>query len=185
MFAQTLQRHFGKRVSTHVSLGQTRIDVDANDYLDVMQRLRDEPDLCFEQLIDLCGIDHSAYGKTLWTGRRFAVVSQLLSISKNRRARIRCFVPDDIFPSIPSIRPVWNSADWFEREAFDLFGIVFTGHGNLRRLLTDYGFDGHPLRKDFPVSGKVEARYDAGRGRVVNEPTTAKAREIMPRRFPE
>jgi NADH-quinone oxidoreductase subunit C len=184
-FLQILSQHFGARVLPRVAFGEVGIDVDVMDYLEVMRRLRGETDLCFEQLIDLCGIDYSAYGKRPWSGRRFAVVSHLLSISKNRRLRVRCFSPDDTFPSIPSVVSIWDSADWFEREAFDLFGIVFTGHGNLRRILTDYGFDGHPLRKDFPVSGKVEARYDPASGRVINTPSATPAREITPRAFPE
>ncbi|MDR1276628.1 MAG: NADH-quinone oxidoreductase subunit C [Candidatus Accumulibacter sp.] len=182
---QTLRDAFGERVSARVCLGEASIDVAVGDYLEVMERLRDAPDFRFEQLIDVCGIDYSAYGKTPWPGRRFAVVSHLLSISKNRRVRVRCFAPDDVFPSIPSVSSIWNSADWFEREAFDLFGIVFTGHANLRRILTDYGFDGHPLRKDFPVSGKVEVRYDAELARVVGDPVSIQPRVTTPRVFPE
>ncbi|MDR1163796.1 MAG: NADH-quinone oxidoreductase subunit C [Candidatus Accumulibacter sp.] len=182
---QSLRDEFGERVSARVCLDGASIDVAASDYLEVMERLRDAPSFRFEQLIDVCGIDYSAYGKTPWPGRRFAVIVHLLSVSKNRRVRVRCFVPDDAFPSIPSISSIWNSADWFEREAFDLFGIVFTGHANLRRILTDYGFDGHPLRKDFPVSGKVEVRYDAELARVVSDPVSIAPRVITPRVFPE
>lgn len=173
---------FGDSVSPRFVSGEAHIDIDAPVYLDVMRRLRDDPALCFEQLMDLCGMDYSVYENPPGRGGRFAVVSQLLSVSKNWRLRARCFVPDDASPELPSVVPVWNSAQWFEREAFDLFGIVFSGHGDLRRILTDYDFSGHPLRKDFPLSGHVEARYDPERRRVVYGPVTVEEREIVPRR---
>ncbi|HRF12473.1 MAG: NADH-quinone oxidoreductase subunit C [Candidatus Accumulibacter phosphatis] len=180
--SQNLQKHLGDRVkSLKVALGEVTIEVDAADYLVVMQTLHDEPELCFEELIDLCGVDYSVYGNVQREGRRFAAVSQLLSISRNWRLRVRCFAPDDDFPSLPSVTSVWNSVNWFEREAFDLFGIVFPGHEDLRRILTDYGFIGHPFRKDFPISGYVEMRYDPEQQRVIYQPVTIEPREITPR----
>ncbi len=180
--SQNLQKHLGDRVkSLKVALGEVTIEVDDADYLMVMQTLHDEPELCFEELIDLCGVDYSAYGNVQREGKRFAAVSQLLSISRNWRLRVRCFAPDDDFPSLPSVTSVWNSVNWFEREAFDLFGIVFPGHEDLRRILTDYGFIGHPFRKDFPVSGYVEMRYDPEQQRVIYQPVTIEPREITPR----
>ena len=180
--SQNLQKHLGDRVkSLKVALGEVTIEVDDADYLMVMQTLHDEPELCFEELIDLCGVDYSAYGNVQREGKRFAAVSQLLSISRNWRLRVRCFAPDDDFPSLPSVTSVWNSVNWFEREAFDLFGIVFPGHEDLRRILTDYGFIGHPFRKDFPISGYVEMRYDPEQQRVIYQPVTIEPREITPR----
>lgn len=157
------------------------VTVAAADYLGVMQSLRDAPVARFEQLIDLCGVDYSAHGDGRWEGARFAVVSHLLSVSLNQRVRVRVFATDDDFPVLPSVNTIWNSANWYEREAFDLYGIVFEGHTDLRRILTDYGFIGHPFRKDFPLSGHVEMRYDAERQRVVYEPVTIEPREITPR----
>jgi len=182
VLSQNLQKHLGDRVkSLQVALGEISIDVDASDYLDVMTALRDEPELRFEELMDLCGVDYSAYGNGEWAGKRFAAVSHLLSITHNWRLRVRCFAPDDGFPSLPSIVSIWNSVNWFEREAFDLFGIVFPGHPDLRRILTDYGFVGHPFRKDFPVYGYVEMRYDAEQQRVIYQPVSIEPREITPR----
>jgi len=182
VLSQNLQKHLGDRVkSLQVALGEITVDVDASDYLDVMTALRDEPELRFEELIDLCGVDYSAYGNGEWAGKRFAAVSHLLSITHNWRLRVRCFAPDDGFPSLPSIVSVWNSVNWFEREAFDLFGIVFPGHPDLRRILTDYGFVGHPFRKDFPIYGYVEMRYDAEQQRVIYQPVSIEPREITPR----
>ena len=182
LLSQNLQKHLGDRVkSLQVALGEISIDVDASDYLDVMTALRDEPELRFEELMDLCGVDYSAYGNSEWAGKRFAAVSHLLSITHNWRLRVRCFAPDDGFPSLPSIVSIWNSVNWFEREAFDLFGIVFPGHPDLRRILTDYGFVGHPFRKDFPVYGYVEMRYDAEQQRVIYQPVSIEPREITPR----
>jgi NADH-quinone oxidoreductase subunit C len=180
--SHNLQKHLGDRVkSLKVALGEVTIEVDAADYLSVMQTLHDESDLSFEELIDLCGIDYSAYANVPREGKRFAVVSHLLSITRNWRLRVRCFAPDDDFPSVPSVTAVWNVADWFEREAFDLFGIVFPGHLDLRRILTDYGFIGHPFRKDFPISGYVEMRYDPDQQRVIYQPVTIEPREVTPR----
>ncbi|MBK7676359.1 NADH-quinone oxidoreductase subunit C [Accumulibacter sp.] len=180
--SHNLKKHLGDRVkSLQVALGEVTIEVDAADYLSVMQALHDESDLSFEELIDLCGIDYSAYANVPREGKRFAAVSHLLSITKNWRLRVRCFAPDDDFPSVPSVTAVWNVADWFEREAFDLFGIVFPGHLDLRRILTDYGFIGHPFRKDFPISGYVEMRYDPDQQRVIYQPVTIEPREVTPR----
>jgi NADH-quinone oxidoreductase subunit C len=182
LLSQNLQKHLGDRTTKMwCALGEVSIDVEASDYLETMVLLRDEPELRFEQLIDLCGIDYSTYGCDGWQGKRFAVVSHLTSITHNWRARVRCFASSDEFPSLPSVVSIWNSANWFEREAFDLFGIVFPGHPDLRRLLTDYGFIGHPFRKDFPVSGYVEMRYDPEQRRVVYQPVTIEPREITPR----
>jgi NADH-quinone oxidoreductase subunit C len=179
---QNLQKHLGDRVkSKKVALGEVTIEVEAADYLAVMQTLRDEPELAFEELIDLCGVDYATYGNVHREGQRFAAVSHLLSISKNCRLRVRCFAPDDDFPSLPSVTSIWNSVNWFEREAFDLFGIVFPGHDDLRRILTDYGFVGHPFRKDFPISGYVEMRYDPEQQRVIYQPVTIEPREVTPR----
>ena len=155
--------------------------VAAEHYLQAMQTLRDAPACRFEQLIDLCGVDYSTYGDGAWEGPRFAVVSHLLSVSLNQRVRVRVFCPDDEFPVIASVEEVWSGVNWFEREAFDLYGIVFEGHTDLRRILTDYGFIGHPFRKDFPLSGHVEMRYDAERQRVIYEPVSIEPREIVPR----
>lgn len=182
LLSQNLQKHLGDRiVELQVALGEITIDVDVAAYLETMLQLRDEPELSFEQLIDLCGIDYSTYADGGWSGKRFAAVSHLTSITHNWRLRVRCFASDDDFPSVPSIVSIWNSANWFEREAFDLFGIVFPGHADLRRILTDYGFVGHPFRKDFPISGYVEMRYDPEQRRVVYQPVTIEPREITPR----
>ena len=182
VLSQKLMQHLGDRIELRtVALGEITIDVDASNYFDVMKMLRDDQDLCFEELIDLCGVDYSTYGNRPWDGKRFAVVSHLTSITNNWRLRVRCFAPDDDFPSIPSVVSVWNSVNWFEREAFDLYGIVFPGHNDLRRILTDYGFIGHPFRKDFPIYGYVEMRYDPEQGRVVYQPVTIEPRENTPR----
>ena len=182
VLSQNLQKHLGDRVKAlQTALGEITIDVDASDYLDVMTTLRDEPELRFEELMDLCGVDYSTYGNQAWAGKRFAAVSHLLSITNNWRLRVRCFAPDDDFPSLPSLVSVWNSVNWFEREAYDLFGIVFPGHPDLRRILTDYGFVGHPFRKDFPIFGYVEMRYDSEQQRVVYQPVSIEPREITPR----
>jgi NADH-quinone oxidoreductase subunit C len=146
-----------------------------------MRLVRDRPELRFETLIDLCGVDYSAYGGGGREGPRFAVVYHLLSLAHNVRLRVRAFAADDAFPVVPTMVDLWPSANWYEREAFDLYGIVFAGHPDLRRLLTDYGFIGHPFRKDFPVSGYVEMRYDPEQGRVIYQPVTIEPREITPR----
>jgi NADH-quinone oxidoreductase subunit C len=179
---QNLQTVLGDRVVTLVTaLGQVTLVVDAADYLFVAKTLRNHPDLRFDQCIDLCGVDYSTYGGGAWQGRRFAAVSQLLSVEKNWRLRLRVFAPDDDFPVVDSVIDVWNSVNWFEREAFDLLGIMFSGHPDLRRILTDYGFIGHPFRKDFPISGYVEMQYDPAQKRVVYQPVTIEPREITPR----
>ena len=167
----------------HVSVarGEVTVTVTAEHYHGVMKTLRDAAGCQFEQLIDLCGVDYSAYGDGRWEGPRFAVVCHLLSVSLNQRVRVRVFCADDEFPVLPSVTDLWGSANWFEREAFDLFGIMFEGHTDLRRILTDYGFIGHPFRKDFPLSGHVEMRYDAERQRVIYEPVSIEPREVVPR----
>ena len=163
------------------AFGETTLVVDADRYIDVMRSLRDRADLRFEMLIDLCGVDYSSYGRTAWEGARYGVVSHLLSLSHNRRVRVRTFAPDDDFPVVPSVIDIWPAVNWFEREAFDLYGIMFPGHPDLRRLLTDYGFVGHPFRKDFPLSGYVEMRYDPEQARVIYQPVTIEPREVTPR----
>ncbi|HEX7636107.1 MAG TPA: NADH-quinone oxidoreductase subunit C [Noviherbaspirillum sp.] len=167
--------------SLTVALGEVTVVVGASDYLSVMHVLRDHADLRFEELIDLCGVDYSGYGDGVWTGPRFAVVSHLLSVAHNWRLRVRVFAPDDELPIVASVTDIWMAANWYEREAFDLFGILFDGHGDLRRILTDYGFIGHPFRKDFPVSGYVEMRYDPEQKRVIYQPVTIEPRENIPR----
>jgi len=167
-------------------LGELTISLCPADMLGAMQTLRDHPDLAFDVLIDLCGVDYSSYGavsvsESERTGKRFAVVYHLLSIKHNHRLRVRIFAEDDEFPVLDSVIDVWPSANWFEREAFDLFGIVFTGHPDLRRILTDYGFIGNPFRKDFPLSGNVEMRYDPDQGRVIYQPVTIEPRQIVQR----
>ena len=164
-----------------IALEEVCVWVKAEDYLVAAQILRDDPRCKFEQLIDLCGVDYSSYKDGANEGARFCVVLQLLSVSLNQRLRLKVFAPDDNFPMLASVNPIWNSANWFEREAFDLFGIVFEGHNDLRRILTDYGFIGHPFRKDFPTTGHVEMRFDAEQARVVYQPVTIEAREITPR----
>ena len=180
--SQNLQSHFGDTLkSLKLALGEVTIEVGADDYLSVMTALRDEPKFGFEELIDLCGVDYSTYGDGAWQGRRFAAVSHLLSIQNNWRLRVRVFAEDDEFPSVASVTGVWKSVNWFEREAFDLYGIAFVGHDDLRRILTDYGFIGHPFRKDFPISGHVEMRYDPDQARVIYQPVTIEPRENTPR----
>jgi NADH-quinone oxidoreductase subunit C len=161
--------------------GELTLVVKASAYADTMLKLRDDPSLKFEQLMDLCGLDYSDWKNEGTEGRRYAVVLHLLSVTHNWRLRVRVFCPDDDGPLVASATPVWNSANWFEREAFDLYGIVFDGHLDLRRILTDYGFIGHPMRKDFPVSGHVEMRYDAEKKRVIYQPVTIEPRENVPR----
>lgn len=177
-----LEKVLGKKVSRlHQALDEVTLVVRSEDYLEVARTLRDESSLGFEQLIDLCGVDYSEYANSTWEGPRFAVVSHLLSVAKNWRLRLKVFAPDDGFPVVSSMTPIWNSANWFEREAFDLYGILFDGHDDLRRILTDYGFIGHPFRKDFPISGHVEMRYDPEQKRVIYQPITIDPREVTPR----
>src|SRR5574340_276512 len=179
---QNLHNALGERIRNLVTaLGEVTLEVDAADYAAVALTLRDHPGLAFEENIDLCGVDYSAYGVGTWEGRRFAVVRHLLSISRNWRLRLRVFAPDDNFPVVDSLINVWPSVNWYEREAFDLYGILFEGHNDLRRILTDYGFVGHPFRKDFPISGHVEMRYDPEQKRVVYQPVSIEPREVTPR----
>ena len=180
--AASLQGAFGDALSgVAVALGEVTAVVPHGRLAAVMRRLRDEPAFRFETLIDVCGVDYSAWGNAPYEGPRFAAVYHLLSLAHNARLRVRAFAPDDDFPVLPSMIDVWPSANWFEREAFDLYGIVFEGHPDLRRLLTDYGFVGHPFRKDFPLSGHVEMRFDPEQGRVVYQPVTIEPREVTPR----
>ncbi len=167
--------------SLAVRLGEVTIEIAAQDLLAAATRLRDDAALRFDTLIDLCGLDYSEYKGGGWERERFAVVAHLLSVEKNWRLRVRAFCTDDAAPAMPTLTDVWPTANWFEREAFDLYGIVFDGHPDLRRILTDYGFIGHPFRKDFPVSGTVEMRYDPEQKRVVYQPVTIEPREVVPR----
>jgi NADH-quinone oxidoreductase subunit C len=183
---ETLVRNLGAVLGPRcgapvVALGEVTVEVPAAQHLEAALLLRDDERLRFEQLIDLAGVDYLDYGGGAWQGRRFAVVVHLLSVTHNWRLRVRTFCPDDALPLVASVTPVWSAANWFEREAFDLFGIVFEGHADLRRILTDYGFVGHPFRKDFPVSGHVEMRYDPEQRRVVYQPVTIEPREVVPR----
>jgi NADH-quinone oxidoreductase subunit C len=167
--------------STTVARGEVTIVVPSSEYLGVARTLHDDDRLRFEQMIDLAGVDYQDYGNGRWEGARFAVVLHLLSVTHNWRLRVRTFCPDDDLPLVASVTPVWSAANWFEREAFDLYGIVFEGHEDLRRILTDYGFVGHPFRKDFPVSGHVEMRYDPEQRRVIYQPVSIEPREVVPR----
>lgn len=171
----------GHDVQFKVQHDQLTVEVSQSEYLPVCLKLRDDPALRFEQLIDLCGMDYSSYRNEVRESQVFAVVSHLLSVSLNQRVRVRVTCEDDDFPVVASLVDVWTSAGWYEREAFDLYGIVFQGHPDLRRILTDYGFMGHPFRKDFPVSGHVEMRYDPEQKRVVYQPVTIEPREVTPR----
>jgi NADH-quinone oxidoreductase subunit C len=167
--------------SVKIALGEITVTVAAVDYLAVSTLLRDAPGCKFEQLMDLCGLDYSEYKNGQYDGLRYCVSSHLLSDSLNQRVRLKVFCPDDDFPVVDSVNGIWSSANWFEREAFDLYGIVFEGHNDLRRILTDYGFIGHPFRKDFPTTGHVEMRYDAEQKRVIYQPVTIEPREMIPR----
>jgi NADH-quinone oxidoreductase subunit C len=168
-----------KRIS--VDLGEVKVLVSAQDYHAAALLLRDSVACQFEQMMDLCAVDYSTYGDGRYEGPRYCVVVHLLSVSLNQRVRLKVFAADDDMPVLDSINDIWNSANWFEREAFDLFGVVFEGHDDLRRILTDYGFIGHPFRKDFPTTGHVEMRYDAEQKRVIYQPVTIETREITPR----
>ena len=170
-----------KLKSISIAFGEVTATVKAGDYLAAATLLRDSAGCKFEQLIDLCGIDYSEYKDGQYEGLRYCVALHLLSVSLNHRVRLKVFCPDDDFPVVDSVNDVWNSANWFEREAFDLFGIIFEGHNDLRRILTDYGFIGHPFRKDFPTTGTVEMRYDPEQKRVIYQPVTIEMREITPR----
>jgi len=176
-------------VDITVALGEVTLIIKAVGLVEAMTVLRDRPELRFEQLIDVCGVDYGSFGKAAWdgvpsdagAGARYAAVYHLLSLTYNWRLRVRAFADDDELPVIDSVVNIWPSANWFEREAFDLYGIVFAGHPDLRRILTDYGFIGHPFRKDFPISGNVEMRYDPDQKRVIYQPVTIEPREITPR----
>ena len=169
----------GKLAGMEERLGELTVVVKAAGMLDTLKLLRDAAG--FEQMIDLCGVDYSAYGDGTWEGKRFAIVYHLLSVAHNTRLRVRIFAEEDDFPLLESVTDIWSCANWYEREAFDLYGIVFTGHPDLRRILTDYGFAGNPFRKDFPLSGHVEMRYDPEQQRVVYQPVSIEPREVTPR----
>lgn len=179
--ATRLKERFNTQITaTNVELSELTVELPREQLLSVCRALRDESEFAFEQLIDLCGVDYLDYGNGIWSGPRFAVVYHLLSVKNNHRVRLRTFVDGEV-PMVPSVIDVWNSANWFEREAFDLFGIVFEGHPDLRRILTDYGFVGHPFRKDFPLSGNVEMRYDPEQRRVIYQPVSIEPRMLIPR----
>ncbi len=177
-----LQTALGAKITQHIlALDEVTIECQASDYLAVCQILRDDHRLKFEQLIDLSGVDYQDYGAEAYTGLRYAVVTHLLSVSLNQRLRLRVFAQDEHFPMLPTLVELWPVANWYEREAFDLFGIMFENHPDLRRILTDYGFVGHPFRKDFPVIGNVEMRYDPEQQRVIYQPVSIEARNNVPR----
>ena len=177
-----LQAALGDKLAgVTTALGEITAVVKPEEMLAVAPVLRDAPEFKFEQLIDLCGVDYRDYREGELGGRRFAVVYHLLSVAHNQRLRVRVFCADDEFPLVDSVTGIWPSANWYEREAFDLYGIIFSGHADLRRILTDYGFIGHPFRKDFPLSGNVEMRYDPDQRRVIYQPVTIEPREIVPR----
>lgn len=171
----------GKADKVLLALDEVTVECRPEHYLDIMQTLRDHEEMHFELLVDLCGVDYSTYKNEPWPGKRFAVISQLLSVKNNQRIRVRVWAENDDFPLVQSVINIYNSADWYEREAFDMYGIVFENHPDLRRILTDYGFVGHPFRKDFPISGYVEMRYDETEKRVIYQPVTIEPREITPR----
>ena len=202
--AEQLQQRFGETLLSVVdAVGEVTIELASENLVEVATALRDEAGFAFEMLVDLCGVDYASFGKDEWVTeessssgfsrgvdpvtagshdpKRFAAVYHLLSIRNNRRLRLRVFAPEDELPVVPSVISVWNCANWYEREAFDLYGIVFDGHPDLRRLLTDYGFIGHPFRKDFPLSGNVEVIYDAEKGRVVYQPVSIEPRVLVPK----
>lgn len=179
---QTLSNALGdKVVSLSHALSELTLVVTAERWIDVARILAHDSALDFKACVDLCGVDFSTYRNGDWSGKRFGVVYHLLSVSLNQRLRVRVFCSDDEFPVLPSMISVWPGLNWFEREAFDLYGIVFDGHPDLRRILTDYGFVGHPFRKDFPLSGHVEMKYDPIQARVIYQPVSIDPREITPR----
>jgi NADH-quinone oxidoreductase subunit C len=178
----TIESILGERArNPRIDRGELTIEAAPADYVAVARMLRDHPDLAFEELIDLTGVDYSTHARGAGGGRRYAAVCHLLSIRHNRRIRLRVFAENDDFPVLDSLVDVWPGVNWYEREAFDLLGIMFSGHPDLRRILTDYGFIGHPFRKDFPVSGYVEMRYDPDQQRVVYQPVSIEPREVTPR----
>jgi NADH-quinone oxidoreductase subunit C len=178
---QRLHSVLGEDISLTVALGELTLVVPVDRYVQACLALRDHADLQFESCIDLCGVDYSTYGDAVYEGPRFAVVLHLLSLKHNWRLRVRTFAPDDELPVVPSLVDVWPGVNWYEREAFDFYGVLFEGHPDLRRILTDYGFIGHPFRKDFPLSGNVEMRYDPEQRRVIYQPVTIEPREVVPR----
>lgn len=171
----------GPEVKLHPALGELTVELPVASLLAGALALRDHPDLHFGLLVDLCGMDYLGFADRPLQSQRFAAVYHLLSLEHNARLRLRVFAPADDFPVLPSVSDIWPAASWYEREAFDLFGLVFDGHPDLRRILTDYGFVGHPFRKDFPLSGNVEMRYDPEQQRVVYQPVSIERREIVPR----
>ena len=180
--AETIASVLGSNAkSVKIAFREITVTVAAADYLAAATLLCDAPACKFEQLMDLCGLDYSEYKNGQYDGLRYCVSSHLLSVSLNQRVRLKVFCPDDDLPVVDSVNGIWSSANWFEREAFDLYGIVFEGHNDLRRILTDYGFIGHPFRKDFPTTGHVEMRYDAEQKRVIYQPVTIEPREMIPR----
>jgi len=182
LLAQRLREALGPRaMAVDLALGEVTLRVAPADWRAVALQLRDDAQFGFAQLVDLCGVDYSQYGNGTWSGPRFAAVAHLLSLSHNWRLRLRSFCADDALPVLDSLLPVWPSVGWYEREAFDLFGILFDGHPDLRRILTDYGFVGHPFRRDFPISGSVEMRYDPELRRVIYQPVSIEPREVTPR----
>lgn len=184
--AGSLQKALGGKIlSLTERIDELTLVVQNKDWVDAALILRDHPELRFEQLSDACGMDYSDYRDGQWDGRRFAVVYHLLSVSLNQRVRVRVFASDDEYPAVDSVMNLWSTANWYEREAFDLYGIVFNGHDDLRRILTDYGFVGHPFRKDFPLSGNVEMRYDPDQHRVIYQPVTVEERVLVPRTIRE
>ncbi len=179
--ASRVQQRFSTQITaTNVELSELTVELPREHLRSVCTALRDESGFNFEQLIDVCGVDYLTYGDGVWTGPRYAVVYHLLSVKNNQRIRLRTFA-DDHMPRVDSVVDIWNSANWFERETFDLFGIAFDGHPDLRRILTDYGFIGHPFRKDFPISGNVEMRYDPEQGRVIYQPVSIEPRMLVQR----
>lgn len=177
----TLNTVLGDQVTITSALDEVTVTCAAEDYHAVIQTLRDHDALHFEEMVDLCGLDYSSYKNEPWEGKRFAVVCHLLSLKYNWRVRVRVWAPADDFPVLDSVVDLYNGMEWYEREAFDMYGIMFNNHPDLRRILTDYGFIGHPLRKDFPVSGYVEMRYDEKEGRIIYQPVTIEPREVTPR----
>ena len=182
VLAENLKTALGVRIAgLDESRDELTLTVKAADLMGAAAQLRDQPQLRFEQMVDLCGVDYLDFGNRPREGARYAVVYHLLSVSRNQRLRLRVFATDDEYPSVDSVNSIWPSANWYERETFDLFGIVFPGHPDLRRILTDYGFIGHPFRKDFPLSGYVEVRYDPDQSRVIYQPVSIEPRETVPR----
>lgn len=180
--SERLQESLGDLVAKYIlDLEEVTLEVVPENLLEVATQLHDASGLKFDTLVDLCGVDYQTYGDGRHSGPRFAAVSHLLSVCLNQRVRVRVFAPDDDLPVVPSVQAIWPVANWYERECFDLFGIIFDGHPDLRRILTDYGFIGHPFRKDFPVSGHVEMRYDPEQRRVIYQPVSIDRREVTPR----